>query len=75
MVSQLPLADFLRALNRYRVGIIRCHPEVAELPISGTFSIENTDDTLALLTEVLPVQISAWGPYWVTIEPNNKHNG
>ncbi|PAS94612.1 MAG: histidine kinase [Candidatus Dactylopiibacterium carminicum] len=63
------LADFLTQLARYRSGLLRCDPAVADLPISGVFPLDDTDRVLAALSEALPVQVNRITPYWVTIAP------
>ena len=42
-VDGMPLRTFLAELQRYRSGWIDCAPEVAHLPISGAFPLEDTD--------------------------------
>ena len=61
------LADFVAELSRYRAGILRCDPAVAELRISGVFQLKDTDHILRVLTTTLPVRIIERTPYWLTI--------
>lgn len=61
------LADFLGELARYRSGVLRCDPEVAELLISGVYPLQDTDAILQSLTQVLPVKVHTMTPYWVTV--------
>lgn len=61
------LQDFLNELSRYRFGILRCDPAVADLRISGTFQINNTDQILAALPYTLPVSVRYQTAYWVSI--------
>lgn len=63
------LADLLADLARYRPGLLRCDPAVANLPISGVFPLDDTDRVLAALSEALPVRVSMLTPYWVTVGP------
>lgn len=60
------LADVTTELARYRPGILRCDPSVAALPVSGTFSLDDTDSALRLLASHLPVRIEQ-GLFWTTI--------
>jgi transmembrane sensor len=61
------LQDFLNELSRYRFGILRCDPAVADLRISGTFQINNTDQILSALPYTLPVSVRYQTAYWVSI--------
>ncbi len=63
------LADFTQELARYRPGILNCDPAVAELKVTGTFRLDNTDAVLRLLEDTLPVSVDARTRYWVTINP------
>lgn len=61
------LGDFLADLGRYRAGLLRCDPAVADLRFSGVFPIRDTDKILAMLPNSLPVQVQWRTPYWVTV--------
>ncbi|MGE8410363.1 MAG: FecR domain-containing protein [Pseudomonas sp.] len=67
IVDEMPLSEFLGELGRYRAGWLRCHPEVARLPISGAFQLGNTDAILTALPATLPVQVEFRTRYWVTV--------
>ena len=71
MAQDMPLADVIAELARYRPGILRCDPEVADLLVSGALSLKDTDASLALLEKSLPVRISRVTPYWVTVSPQH----
>lgn len=62
------LGDFLADLARYRPGIVRCQPAVADLRFSGVFPLRDTDRILEVLPTVLPVQVRQRTRYWVTVE-------
>lgn len=66
---QMRLADFLTELSRYRKGILRCDAAVADVPVSGTFQLADTDSILQLLAETLPVSINRRSQYWITFNP------
>jgi transmembrane sensor len=68
-VKQMRLADLANELERYRHGLVRCHPDVAELRISGVFPATDTDLSLDLLQETLPVRVARFTRYWASIEP------
>ena len=58
----------LAEIARYRPGIVRCAPEVANLEVSGVFSLEDTDRALLNLTLGLPVDLVYRTRYWVTVQ-------
>ncbi|MCR8718246.1 FecR domain-containing protein [Pseudomonas syringae] len=65
--NRMRLADLLIAFARYRQGWIRCAPEVADLPISGVFQLNDIDAALAALAMSFPVQVRYMTRYWVTV--------
>lgn len=67
--DNMRLDAFLAELGRYRKGWLRCDPQVGALRISGAFQLGDTDAVLANLAHLLPVQISARTPYWITVLP------
>ncbi|PYY70845.1 histidine kinase [Pseudomonas jessenii] len=70
MADNLRLADFVIELARYRSGIVRCHPAIADLRISGAFPIRETQRTLNMLVQTYPVIASGHlSGYWVTLYP------
>lgn len=69
IAQRMRLADLAAELNRYRPGMLRCHPDVAELRVSGAFQLLSPDRTLRLLADTLPVRVRTLGPWWASIEP------
>ena len=65
--NRMRLADLLVAFARYRQGWIRCAPEVADLPISGVFQLNDIDAALAALAMSFPVQVRYVTRFWVTV--------
>ena len=65
--SDQRLADFATELGRYRPGLLRCAPEVAELRISGVFRLDDTDAILDALPHTLPVHVAYRTRWWVRI--------
>lgn len=61
------LAELVAELARYRRGFLRCDPGVAGLRVSGAFPLNDTDASLRLLAQTLPVRIRQVTPYWVTV--------
>lgn len=72
VADEMLLGDFVAELGRYRPGLLRCAPEVADLRVSGVFPVADTDRILATLPSVLPVQVSLRTRYWVTVEAAPK---
>jgi len=56
-------------LARYRRGVLRCDPAVADLRVSGAFPLADIDGSLRLLEKTLPVRISHVTPFWTTVAP------
>lgn len=67
--EQMPLADFIAEIGRYRRGMLRCDPDVAGMKVSGVFPLRDTDRALSNLTLGLPLQIRYRTRYWVTVIP------
>lgn len=65
----MPLAELLAELSRYRHGLLRCAPAVAGLLISGAFPLDDTDRALRLLIETFPLQTLSRTRYWVEVHP------
>ncbi len=63
------LADVLAEMARHRSGVLRCHPAVADLQVSGAIALGDTDMALALLERSLPVRVERLTKYWVTVGP------
>lgn len=69
IARQMRLADLAAELNRYRPGVLRCAPEVADLRISGAFPLLEPERSLRLLVDTFPVQVRYRSRYWATLEP------
>lgn len=67
--SDRPLGEVISILGRYRNGVLRCDPSVADLRLSGTFSLKDTDGTLKVIAQTLPVKIQYITRYFVAILP------
>ena len=69
VVENMRLADLLEQLGEYRDGFLSADPHVADLRISGSFPLRNTDLALAALPPSLPVQIERRTDWWVRVVP------
>ncbi|MGK3125998.1 ferric citrate uptake sigma factor regulator FecR [Candidatus Pantoea formicae] len=69
-VSDRPLSEVISQLARYRQGVLRCDPQVANLRVSGTFPLMQSDVVLNALQQTLPITLQRVTRYWVTIKPS-----
>ncbi|TDF82912.1 FecR domain-containing protein [Pseudomonas sp. H9] len=67
VVDNVRLEDLIDELGRYRTGHLGVAPEVANLRITGSFPLKDTDLALTSLLPTLPVQIEQHTPWWVTV--------
>jgi len=68
MADRMRIADFAAELERYRRGIVRVEPEVANLRVSGAFPVDDTDQALAMLVSTVPVDaVTRLGGRWITL--------
>lgn len=68
VASQMRLADFLAELGRYRHGQLGCSEQVADLRISGSYPLDDSERILQMLEVALPVRVKQFTRYWVTVE-------
>ncbi len=68
IADQMPLAELIKELARYRTGWLRCDPDAAQLKITGVFRLDNTDQILNSLPHSLPVEVVYRSPYWITVK-------
>ncbi|WP_163575825.1 FecR domain-containing protein [Halomonas faecis] len=72
VAESLRVAEMVEILARYRHGVVRYAPEVADLRVSGVFSLRDTDRALASLADALSLQVVYRTPLWVTIQPRGQ---
>lgn len=72
LARDMRLADFAAELGRYRPGVLRCDPAVADLRISGVFQLRDTGPVLDSLPQALPVAVLYRTRYWVTLAPPGR---
>ncbi|PNQ91571.1 FecR family protein [Pseudomonas gingeri NCPPB 3146 = LMG 5327] len=68
VAAHMRLADFLDEVARYRRGQLHCAPQVANLLISGSYPLDDSERILDLLQVSLPVRVRRFTRYWVTVE-------
>lgn len=69
IAHHMRLQTLLAELDRYRPGLLRCHPDVAELRVSGAFPLMDTERSLDLLQSTMPIAVTRISRYWVTVGP------
>jgi transmembrane sensor len=68
VAAHMRLGDFLDELGRYRRGQLHCARNVADLLISGTYPLDDSERILDLLEISLPVKVRRFTRYWVSVE-------
>nr|WP_186353805.1 FecR family protein [Pseudomonas gessardii] len=68
VVDNARLGDVIGELGRYRTGYLGVDPQVADLRITGSFPLQDTNLALNALLPTLPVQIRQRTPWWVTVK-------
>lgn len=68
VAAHMRLADFLEEISRYRHGQLKCDTQVADLLISGSYPLGDTEKILHLLEVALPVRVRRFTRYWVNVE-------
>jgi len=68
VAAHMRLGDFLEELGRYRRGQLHCDAKVADLLISGTYPLDDSERILDLLQISLPVKVRRFTRYWVSVE-------
>jgi transmembrane sensor len=68
VAAHMRLGDFLDELGRYRRGQLNCAAKVADLLISGTYPLDDSERILQMLEISLPVKVKRFTRYWVSVE-------
>ncbi|WP_434571346.1 FecR domain-containing protein [Pseudomonas sp. Z3-8] len=69
VVDNARLEDLVRELARYRRGYLGVEPKVADLRITGSFPLHDTNLALTALLPTLPVQVEHHTRWWVVVAP------
>jgi transmembrane sensor len=69
VVDNIRLADLVAQLGQYRSGHLGVADEVADLRVTGSFPLTDTDLALASLVPALPVKIERHTQWWVSVVP------
>lgn len=62
------LGDVIKELARYRSGVMHCDEQAASLRVSGAFRLDATEVVLANLQTTLPIRVSYFTRYWVSVK-------
>ncbi|AZE53322.1 Iron siderophore sensor protein [Pseudomonas synxantha] len=68
VAAHMRLEDFLSELGRYRRGQLHCDPQVANLLLSGSYPLDDSERILDLLEVSLPVKVQRFTRYWVSVQ-------
>ncbi|WP_199851000.1 MULTISPECIES: FecR domain-containing protein [unclassified Halomonas] len=68
VVQNMRLDAFLAELSRYRTGVLRCAPSVANYRITGAFRVDDTDQALHALSKSFPVSVNFRTRYWAMVD-------
>ena len=63
------LGDLIATLGEYRSGYLSVDPRVADLRISGSFPLYDSERALAALPPSLPVELQRHTRWWVRVVP------
>lgn len=69
MADRMPLGEFVAELERYRHGVLRVAPQLASLPVSGSFPLRDRERSLAMLEATYPLRVRRLTEYWISLEP------
>lgn len=72
VVDNVRLGDLLTELSRYRPGYLGADEQVADLRITGSFPLADTDLALKALLPTLAVRIEQHTPWWTRVEPREE---
>lgn len=65
----MPLAQVVAELQRWHRGRITLAPEIAALPVFGSYPLRDAGRTLAMLSSVMPIGVRRPLPGWTRVEP------
>lgn len=70
VADRMPLSAFVAELARYRHGVLRCDPAIADLRVSGAFPLDDTRHALTMLALTYPLTVTQrLHGYWVMLAP------
>ncbi|THU05111.1 DUF4880 domain-containing protein [Lampropedia puyangensis] len=67
IAQRTPLHELITELRRHQSGHISLAPEVADLPVLGSYPLVDTQKTLQMLERVLPIRVTKTLPWWWSV--------
>ncbi|MCW8356716.1 DUF4880 domain-containing protein [Marinomonas pontica] len=67
IVDDMPLAEFVAEIGRYRHGFINLDPAVASLRVVGTFPTQDANLVFDMLENTFDIQVKRLLPWWTSI--------
>ncbi|WAI81610.1 MULTISPECIES: FecR family protein [Achromobacter] len=64
-----PLSEVVAALRRYHPGHLGLSPQLRDLPVFGSYPLNDVDRALDMLASVLPIRLQRTLPWWISLEP------
>lgn len=64
LAKHMPLAELVDELRAYHRGFISMDDELANLPVLGSFPLQDVERSLHMLSAALPLRIQERGPWW-----------
>lgn len=68
VADHMLLGELVAELGRYRHGVLTVAPEVADLPVMGTYPLDDIDHAFVMLEQALPIRVRRVLPGWIRIE-------
>ena len=72
VADNLPLQRLIDQLGEYRSGYLSLDPSLADLRISGSFPLHDSDKALAAVALSLPARTEQLSPWWTRVLPAEK---
>ncbi|MEM0912947.1 MAG: FecR domain-containing protein [Pseudomonadota bacterium] len=69
LAQNITLADLVSELSRYHKGYINLSPQLSNVVVAGTFPLDDTQLTLQMLADILPIKVNTALPFWTSIQP------
>lgn len=67
VAASMPLGEFISTLSMHRKGYLGCDPDIADMLVSGTYPLNDTDLILNSLQQSLPVKVQRLTQHWVRV--------
>ncbi|TWI56690.1 FecR family protein [Pseudomonas duriflava] len=70
VVDNERLDQVIAALGRERVGLLTLDPQLADLRVTGSFPLHDTERALRALSANIPIRIERHTPFWLAVKPD-----